>query len=115
MDAEDYRHLATTLTNAIEAAMWSADFTEQVDELSAVQDALERQGKDLPLPDAARVRLEVLQVLKRADEYADDPRAKEFGTQFCLLETMTPDERTRLAGMLIQLLRFVAAKSELDG
>lgn len=113
MDVEDHRYLAIALTNAIEAAMWSTDFTEQVNELSAVQEALEHQGKDLPLPDAARVRLEVLQVLKRADEYADDPRAKEFGTLFCLLDTMTDDERTRLATMLVQLLRFVSAKGEI--
>ena len=78
---------------------------EQVTDLSAVLDALEGRAKGLPLPEAARVRLEVLQLLKQADAYADDPRAKEFGTMYCLLETMESDDRSRLATRLIQLLR----------
>lgn len=111
MNTDDYEHLATTLSSAIEAAMWSTDFAEQATELTAVETALENQGKDLPLPDGARLRLEVLHVLKQADSYADDPRAKEFGELYCLLETMTDEERGRLASALVQLLRIAAAGS----
>jgi hypothetical protein len=114
MNEDDYQYLAAMLAGAIEAAMWNTDFAEQVADLQAVQEALEGRGKGLPLPEAARVRLEVLHMLKQADAYADDPRAKEFGTMYCLLETMTGDDRTRLATMLIQLMRFAAVKSGLE-
>src|SRR5262245_39071491 len=112
MDADDYHHLASVLSQAIEAAMWSTDFAEQVADLSSVQEALEGRAKGLPIPDAARVRLEVLHVLKQADAYADDPRAKEFGTMYCLLETMTNEDRAKLAAMLVQLVKFAAVKGE---
>jgi hypothetical protein len=115
MNAEDYQHLVRVLSLAIEAAMWSSDFAEQVEDLTALQDVLEGPAKGLPLPEAARLRLEVLHVLKQADAYADDPRAKEFGTTFCLLETMTNEDRAKLATMLVQLLKFAAVKSETDG
>ena len=111
MNVEDYAHLAETLSTAIEAAMWSTEFTDQVTELSAVQDALEHRAHDLPLPDAARLRLDILHVLKQSDEYADDVKAKEFGTLYCLLDAMTDDDRIRLASLLVELLRFAAAKS----
>jgi hypothetical protein len=109
MNADDYEHLATVLAAAVEAAMWRTDFAEQASELSAVEEALENQGKDLPLPDAARLRLEVLHVLKQADAYADDPRAKEFGEVYCLLATMTDEDRGRFGSALVQLLRIAAA------
>ena len=109
MTADDYEHLANVLAAAIEAAMWRSDYAEQASELDAVEDALENQGRDLPLPDAARLRLEVLHVLKQADAYADDPRAKEFGEVYCLLATMTDEDRARLGSALVQLLRISAA------
>ncbi len=110
----DYDYLCEVLSSAIQAAMWSNDFGEQVNELSALQDALEHRGKDLPLPDAARLRLDVLAVLKSADTFADDPRAKEFGTLYCLLDNLSEDERGRLAALLVQLLRFTSARSDSD-
>jgi hypothetical protein len=92
--------------------MWSTDFAEQVTELSAVQEALEQRVHDLPLPDAARLRLDILHVLKQANEYADDPRAKEFGTIYCLLDSMTAEERQRLASLLVRLQSFAAAHGQ---
>lgn len=113
MKTEDYEHLATTLGAAIEAAMWSTDFADQASEFDAVKDALENRAKDLPLPEPARLRLEILHVLKRAEEYEDDARAKEFGAFFVMLETMTPDDRRAFAALLVQLLRH-AAKERAD-
>jgi hypothetical protein len=111
MNIDDYEHLATTLSAAIEAAMWSTDYTEQVVELLAVQEALESRAKDLPVPDPARLRLEILHVLKRADAYEDDARAKEFGALFVMLETMTEDDRGKFATLLVQLLRHAVKES----
>jgi hypothetical protein len=48
-------------------------------------------------------------VLKQADAYADDPRAKEFGEVYCLLATMTDEDRGRFGSALVQLLRIAAA------
>jgi hypothetical protein len=57
----------------------------------------------------------VLQVLKQADEYADDARAKEFGTMYCLLDSMSAEDRTRLAALLVDLFRFASAKTRDEG
>ena len=111
MNADDYQHLAKALALVIEASMWNIEFAEHVAELEGLEDVLEHRAKDLPLPDAARLRLEILQVLKQADAYADDPRAKEFGTMFCLLDTLSSADRVRLSTMLVELLRFAAEKS----
>jgi hypothetical protein len=110
MNVEDYEYLARTLASAIEAAMWSTDFTEQVSGLAAVQEALEHRAQGLPLPDAARLRLEILHTLQQSDEYADDVKAKEFGTMYCMLDALTDEERTHLATLLVELLSFVAKK-----
>lgn len=106
----DYDHLSEKLALAVQASMWNEDYATQVDPLSELRDALSNEGRDLPLPEAARLRLDVLQVLDSADEYADDPRAKEFGTLYCLLENMPIQTRSQLAAKLMALLRFTSAR-----
>ena len=112
MNTESYQRLAATLSTAVTAAMWSTESTEQVEALLALQDVLESQARGLPLHEPARLRLEILQVLKRADEYEDDARAKEFGALYVMLETMTTEDRAAFATLLVQLLRIAAKASE---